>query len=388
MADTPRVGRESGTRSSLVTSSDCTVTRTILDCLDDVLDRLRCWWASDTSRVDVTLTCPPVSASARGGSASPARRSRIRSWEINSPYRTSERLADQQAKDLAVVNVSSTVWPASGYHNRPRHAAAAGFHERFRRGARSESKRFTRQSCRNQYCLVGPRRIRDSDCRIAKFQLRAWSSPRTLYGSTEEGVLGDHRPIMPYSSLANRLPPRRRHGGATGRPEPPGHVRLIPTAVAGAAGRHPRQGVLEHRRRGNPNSSAARRGVGGRLAGDVLFATSRRPPAAGRAGPDRWCEHVARCWRSKTPRPHRTRGRDRLGSAATRRTPGPHRRAATLQHVVLAVAQASHRLKSGARVHQGTVEVFSDKRSGASSKRSGAKCFAFRRRHRSVIVHH
>ena len=73
--------------SSLVTSSDCTVTRTNSSTASTTYSMaatLR--WASDTSRVDTTLICLPVGERQCARRVSvPARRSRTRSCEINSP---------------------------------------------------------------------------------------------------------------------------------------------------------------------------------------------------------------------------------------------------------------------------------------------------------------
>lgn len=116
MADTRGSAEVSGT-SSLVTSSDCTVTRTnssIASTTYSIAATLR--WASDTSRVDVTLTCLPAGERQCTRRVSvPARRSRIRSWEINSPYRTSNGSSPTNRRKILPLVTSTTVWPASGY---------------------------------------------------------------------------------------------------------------------------------------------------------------------------------------------------------------------------------------------------------------------------------
>ena len=73
--------------SSLVTSSDCTVTRTNSSTASTTYSMaatLRC--ASDTSRVDVTLTCLPAGELQCALRVSvPARMSSTRSWESSLP---------------------------------------------------------------------------------------------------------------------------------------------------------------------------------------------------------------------------------------------------------------------------------------------------------------
>ncbi len=270
--------------------------------------------------------------------------------EINSPYRIERLVADQQAKDAPLVT-STTVWPASDIHNRTAARRQPDFKQSSGRWRSKDSPR--RRLPRNPMCPLG-KANRDS----------VWASrfgdlvTRTCHGSTE-GV-SVMCPIMPYNSSARSV---YHHVGAmalagwaaTGRPA---HSVDAPPLRrgAGAAGPPPRTEAL---------SSAAASGVtptvlprAGKESGPAPAMCSSRnvtpSPAAGRAvqtgGRER--RSVGGSNATATPRPAAVTA---SGSAATRRTPGPHRRAAALQHVVLAFSQA---IPSAAPGSSGTVRYF------------------------------
>lgn len=121
----------------------------------------------------------------------------------------------------------------------------------------------------------------------------------------------------------------------------------------------------------------------GRLAGDVLFAQRHAVhPLLDEPVQTGGREHVAGVGARRHHGHTETRGRDRL-QVAPRPVEhlGPIVAQQLVQHVVLAVAQAIHRL-GGARVIRGTVGYFDG---AAAQKRSNA-VFAFLAVHIRVIV--